>query len=71
MVGETLKAGLDRHISILKSTWSKEVSDIKTGVSLITGLKPVQGILHIVGSTVKNVTDGLKSHCEVIRGRVG
>jgi len=66
-----IKSAIDRHISIAKSTWSKEVADFKTSISLITGLRPVQGVLHLVGSTVKNVTDGLKSHLEVIRGRVG
>jgi len=66
-----IKSAIDRHLSITKSTWSKEVSDFKTGVRLITELKPIQGVLHIAGSTVKNITDGLKSHLEVIRGRIG
>ena len=66
-----ITSGIKRHVEIVKSTWSKEVSDLKTAWSLITSLRPVQGVLHAVGSTVKNVTDGLKSHCELIRGRVG
>jgi len=66
-----IKSGIERHVSIVKSTWSREVSDLKTAWSLITGLRPVQGVLHAVGATVKNVTDGLKSHLEVVRGRVG
>jgi hypothetical protein len=65
-----IKSAIDRHLSIVKSTWSKEVSDVKTSVRLITELKPVQGVLHLVGATVKNVTDGLKSHLETVRGRV-
>jgi len=66
-----VRSALDRHISITKSTWSKEVSDAKYAWDLITGLKPVQGVLHIIGATAKNVTDGLKSHLELIRGRIG
>ena len=71
MVGETVKGALDRHLEIVESTWNKEVSDVKTGLSLIRSLKPVQGVLHIIGNTVDNITDGLKAHLEVVRGRIG
>jgi len=70
MAGE-LRSGLERHISIVKSTWSKEVSDLKQAWSLITSLRPVHGVLHADGSPGKNGADGLKAHCEVVRGRVG
>ncbi|MEM1557410.1 MAG: hypothetical protein QXI11_00950 [Thermoproteota archaeon] len=66
----TVKSALDRHISIVKSTWSKEVSDLKVAGSLLKDLKPVQAGLHAVGATVKNITDGLRSHLEVVRGRI-
>lgn len=65
-----IKSAIDRHVSIAKSTWDKEVSDVKTGIRMVTELKPIQGILHITGATVKNITDGLKSHLEIIRGRI-
>ncbi|MEM0232594.1 MAG: hypothetical protein QXL22_01085 [Candidatus Nezhaarchaeales archaeon] len=66
----TVKSALDRHLSIVKSTWNKEVSDLKVAGSLLKELKPLQAGLHIVGATVKNITDGLKSHLEEVRGRI-